>query len=371
MNNYPPLQLISRSEQSGREFISRKNQLISYGCRNLSNMTPEDYIDFFLSDDFYNPFSKHKYKDINLLLKANESQIFKDLGDVFSSFATEWRDLFLAPVIIEQWSKYKQVYKPDTDFADALLHTSKLEITKSMVEHLPCTCFYIDVSDGNQFGSIVGIFMYIKYSKQRNDLNIACYMLTDDMIYFSFYTGGKFNNKNILMVDFDHMTDADYIVWNPIFLSNDLITSDEISTKNINISRKTVALFSLQLMVYLSIEKPDISESDLTKNTYKPKAKSAKIRNKWSEVHIEDVGVKYGSKFRKQVNEIKQYNSANTNTAKRKSPIPHFRCAHWHKYLVGKGRKEIRVNWIEPVFVGNSDTSTVIIHKVEQEETYE
>lgn len=53
------------------------------------------------------------------------------------------------------------------------------------------------------------------------------------------------------------------------------------------------------------------------------------------------------------------------NRKPRKSPVPHFRRAHWQVYWVGKGRKEREVKWLEPIFVGFGDTAKdVVIHMV-------
>lgn len=43
-----------------------------------------------------------------------------------------------------------------------------------------------------------------------------------------------------------------------------------------------------------------------------------------------------------------------------------MRRAHWHHYWVGKGRTELILKWIEPVFVGSGEVSAVK-HRVEQE----
>ncbi|NEZ64819.1 hypothetical protein D0962_18845 [Leptolyngbyaceae cyanobacterium CCMR0082] len=37
----------------------------------------------------------------------------------------------------------------------------------------------------------------------------------------------------------------------------------------------------------------------------------------------------------------------------RASPVTHWRRGHWHKYKVGQGRKEEKLNWIEPVLVNS------------------
>ena len=140
------------------------------------------------------------------------------------------------------------------------------------------------------------------------------------------------------------------------------------------LNREEIYLFTLQMISYLSLEKPQITESDLTKNSYKPRKAEDPIRNRWSEVTISDVGIRYGKTIRTKLEESESMESENSNTLNntepigehpaRRSPAPHFRSAHWHRYWVGEGRTELRVNWIEPTFVGDNVASNVVIHKV-------
>ena len=63
-----------------------------------------------------------------------------------------------------------------------------------MIEHLPCKLFYVDTSECDNFQGIAGIFIYVSHNKAKKTLDIVLYSLTNDLIYFSFYTGGKFDN---------------------------------------------------------------------------------------------------------------------------------------------------------------------------------
>ncbi len=74
-----------------------------------------------------------------------------------------------------------------------------------------------------------------------------------------------------------------------------------------------------------------------------------------------DVGVQYGKairvakrEYQKHVERFKKESAeqSDTKVTIRKPVRPHIRHAHWHKYLVGKGRKEAKYNWIAPVYVG-------------------
>lgn len=89
---------------------------------------------------------------------------------------------------------------------------------------------------------------------------------------------------------------------------------------------------------------------------------------------MQDVGIRYGAAVRTLLEEGQKKTvehkdtveiAGNPNSRPRKSPVPHFRRAHWQIYWVGKGRKEREVKWIEPVFVGFGDTAkNVVIHVV-------
>ena len=369
--DYPPLKLLAESKQPGREFISRKQQFMYAGCKNIDKMTSEDYIDYFLSDDFYNLRSTNKYTDISKILFMNEESMLEYAGITDElekgncDGVTEWRDIYLAPVLLEEWSKSKQIYKPDPIFADALLNTDKLDLSESMIKHLPYKYFYIDLSECKQFGAMAGVFVFIRYEEKKKRIAFSIYMLTNELVYFSYYSFGYFDNKGILKINFNEIKDHDYVMWSPAHLEDKV---DKLNKDGFKLNKKSILMFTFQIIAYLSIEEPQLTESVLTKNTYKPKNNNIRVKNKWSEVRIQDVGVRYGNEFRK--NTAKYINNSKTdnsdeNKSIRKSPIPHFRCAHWQRFWTGKGRTELRLKWIEPVFVGNG-TVDATIHRIKE-----
>ena len=66
---YAPLQLIANSDQPGREFESRRQQFIDYGL--VDDITEQEYIDFFLGEDFLNPNYTGRFRKINEVLMMN------------------------------------------------------------------------------------------------------------------------------------------------------------------------------------------------------------------------------------------------------------------------------------------------------------
>ncbi len=368
VKNFPPLVLLSKSQQPGREFSDRKKMFMSAGIRGADKFTVQSYIDVFLGQYFMNPFVKHPFMDMDRAFYQNIDMIMETTGTTreellcnnAEKLKTEVKDLYLAPVLIEEWSKSKMVYKPDPDFASALIKTQKLQITRDMLNHLPYNYFYIDLSDVGVFKPITGIFVFCNSIKRDNlDIgsNISIYLLTEGLVYFSHYYSGLYSDKGIIDVDISEEPTTGYEVWNPD--KEEVYTPDDFK-----IDRNQVSLFVLQLICYLSIEKPQVDVSDYTKNTYIRRTPSQKVRNKWNEVQIYDVGVTYGKEYRKAV---KEYNAQNNDLETRghhKSPIPHLRAAHWHRYWVGEGRTELKIKWIEPVFVGAKESKNVVVHKV-------
>ena len=370
IKQYPPLALLSKSEQPGREFADRKIQLMNIGITGADRLNAKSYIDMFLSDDFMNPNAKNRMmQDLNRAFFLNVPTISQFTGcskeELFADGAiklqTEIKDLYLAPVLIEEWSKSKQVYKPDPDFAKALLRTQKLQLTKDMMTHLPYDYFYVDLMDVEIFNPVVGVFVFINHNTflGKPAVSISIYLLTGELVYFSHYYSGYYNSKGIIDINFDEIPDVQYNVWN----REKEIVYDETE---FHVSRNAVSIFILQLLSYLSIEKPQIEESEHTKGTYVKKAPGSKIKNKWNEVQIFDVGVTYGKTYRKQMAEFEKWEYKEGDGRHHKSPVPHMRCAHWQRYWVGKGRTECKVNWIEPTFVGAKDSSNVVIHEVKE-----
>lgn len=68
-----------------------------------------------------------------------------------------------------------------------------------------------------------------------------------------------------------------------------------------------------------------------------------------------------------QKNKVQQYGVSGYNS--QNSKRPHIRKAHWERYHIGKGRKDIITKWKEPVFI-NGDYNDIIanIHVVTNKE---
>lgn len=283
---------------------------------------------------------------------------------------TELRDVLAHSLIVSEWAKNKQVFKLDKYFAQALIETKGLKLSRYQLEHLPCNCFYLDLSDIPQANPIHGVFVRVHI--EDNDCSIASYIILNDItspIFYSFYSNNSFNNED--MINFENTINlagsADYSYTLSFFDSKKNFDFDFSGTY----SRDDISRLMIQTICYLSSQEPDVEVSPITKTTYKP---SKTVKNTFSEVRQYDVGVRYGKVFSKQLKEakrqLKQSNNIVSETKGRKSPKPHFVSAHWSHFWTGKGRKNYEARWIQATFTGfkgnniKENNTDVVIHKV-------
>ena len=364
---YPPLALLS-GEKFPQNYLNNIKQYLAHAQKDTA-FTQDEFVRYVMSNRFILEWDEPWQKDLSMYCRQNTRAIQLIAGTDKFDPATEWRDILAMPLMLEDWARNKQVYKPDPDFAAALLRTKGLELTENIIKRLPCDSFYIDLSECN-FDPAVGAFIFTReIDPAEKDISVSVCLLTKEMVTFSFYLEFRFKNEKSVKLDNNEITEADYVTWNM-----PLKGMPNARFKDPAVTRKEVSVLALQLMCYLSIEKPQVTASPLTAKTYRPPAASSAVKNKWSEVEIHDVGITYGTAFRKTIRE-QQARTAQQETqgggehSHRKSPVPHFRCAHWHTYRVGKGRQETRVNWIEPTFIAGSQAQNITIHTVTDELT--
>ena len=306
------------------------------------------------------------FEGLDLFNKPNYGAI---MGEVF--------DLLLEPYLLDVWRKNKQVYKPDSDFCNALLKTENLTLTKDMLMHIPCNHFYIDLSECNLFLPISGIFVNVFFFDNSDKVNISFFLLSNELTTWSSYDVLNFDEEKEIQISQKQLEALSPDI-SVNYKSTDIVniqSFDDLVCVNIcenddksilgNLNRYEASFFVYQLLAYMVSHEPQIEDSPITKSTYKPPKNEVAIKNKFSEIQIKDVGIRFGKSFRQQQ---KKYQCTTILTKhlenKRKSPIPHFRSAHWQGYWVGKGRAEHIVKWIEPTFIGGGESNDVVIHKI-------
>lgn len=271
---------------------------------------------------------------------------------------------------IHKWSENKQVFKFDTDFLQELVKTEGLHVTVDMLNFLPCKTMYLDFSDCDYMKNIYGtsgIFVDIDTVSEENSWEVHT---------FSMINGMKFRGRTITLDNLEHDLTMKHDL---IQLTLAFVTLEH--GKEVAEERKQYAQFSiiiLQMLCYLASVEPDVRESEATKRTYRPRQPKAPVKNKFSEIQQHEVGVRFGTAFRKYTihrNSSEQAEHKGSGSSKR----PHYRNAHWSWYwynklddkgetiynVYGVPEKVKRQKWIEGTYVNQKyGESDVVIHKV-------
>lgn len=264
------------------------------------------------------------------------------------------------------WKYNKVVYEPDYDFSKELLCTNRLRVYPELIKHIPFNTFYLDFSKNDLF-EYAGFFVQVKVYETGairivtlpTEYNFSDIPIDEDKLNPTAYADvfwinpEKFSVENgMCYFDFDLYKD---LIW----------TVDSYKTQWFIGGVSNYRLFLLQFLMYLSSKEPDIIESPDTISTYRP---SSVLKNKYSEVQKWDIGCRYGEKIRCfNKNKMLQFKSNEYNN--QNSKRPHIRKAHWERYHIGKGRKEVVTKWKEPVFInGDYNDITANIHIVTNKE---
>lgn len=346
----------------------------------VDNLTYAEFKRFILSDDFMKPYDfKEDWKTkINAYFIANAHKYLKLMGhshetiiDIYKGksnidLRSETRDSIIMAPILSTWSANKQIFKPDATFTKQLLATDNLSIELDYFKHLPYNTFYLDLSESEDvFGNIHGVYVDVDFA-DSDIVTLTLYLLSNELIVYSVYSGYRLDKpKKVNTSIFENTVDLENSPY--------LVNKGTAPAKN-NINMRAIETMCLQIICYLNVAKPDIEDSPITKHTYKPN-KHATIKNKFSELRIQDVGIRIGNTITKKMKEASKQTvttsesniDSNQPKSDRKPVTPHMRCAHWHRFWHGSEKdntRRLELQWVEPTFVCGSGGSDAVIHPV-------
>lgn len=328
----------------------------------------------------------HKYPKIMDLIDSRNKYVTAEEGDKAARLdAIRDFDSFM---LMMSWGKNKKVYHFDRDFTNELIKTDDMRFTKDMFDFLPHKYMYIDISDNEELCKKIqakGFFVTVEKVSadwQENYIN-ECAEVPDYLKYcekWAFHICKvdelHFYHDLIFFPNTDKSIDAKEVMSKGVKQSK--IIRPVYSEEGVEYEEFDVALFTKLVqhtLTYLTSVDPDIRESELTKRTYKePSQIHRRPKDKFSEVQIWDVGVRYGDAFRKWKSEEPRYRSVSTGTGRKLRP--HSRRAHYNYYWYGKRNSEDRVLrrvWIDELFINVDKDKTedlpVVIHKVKNDKS--
>lgn len=400
---YFPLEIVetflkpvySQNDKSVFEAIQRVGEM---NGENIA-VDEESFIRYVLSPDFLTRKNK-AYEcvdnlavtfaaELPMMQSESRTEYIKGVAGL-KLLKTDLKDEMLSGLILEKWTKNKQVYKTDNTFTEALISTTKLSFALDDFKRLPCNTFWIDTSDCPLLSPVVGILVHVKVDGEL--AHLVSYQFTKEMLMFSGYTifhygkaedekldlpkGMSFSSDNkSIMIDinsFGFHFDNGLEYSQSFILKTD---NGDIPLENKD-NRKAVNLFTIQFLQYMISSNKDVVENKVTKGTYRKPKENSVPKNKFSEIQQYDVGYVFGEIFRQKIKTVFVKESkidediCTEEGLVKKEKItrrPHFVSAHWTHVWTGKGREVNEVRWIEPYFTGigkNESIPYATIHKV-------
>jgi len=284
-------------------------------------------------------------------------------------------------VNVSSWSNNKQVFKFDKDFLEELVRTENLSINENAWDYLPYTSFYVDISDSQELCRQLageGVFVTVRklpaekviWKEGQKPTETAYEVLLCKVDKKYFYT----DTITVPNANYDCTLDGGEetpIERHDIKREKDGRFSSIKTTTVVN--TKAYQTIIVQILNYLASVEPDISENAETKKTYRqPKQDNHSIvkttvQDKFSEIRKWDVGVRFGTAYRRWKAEEKSGVERGAN-GKHTGKRPHSRKAHWHHFWYGSGENKVcRPKWLNQTFI-NADKqeqagSPVTIHQ--------
>lgn len=359
--------------------------------------TVADLEDYTFDLFFFTPEYKGKFEKWNneIMYNTMVNKLFFPMYSMkdFDQRSTEWKDVLTTNIVLSTWMKFKMVYKIDNDFFHEIKQTENLITSKEMFDKLPFKCFFIDLTEVDNIANFKGAWVYITTDDihgNKDFYSVNIYMVqNDNFTFFTYYSWYKFTDEqqevewhsdDLPKSDFiartfvgedDLMTkDIRSLLNNPTDFTKDGLIDVTLDMRDEYDPRESIVISIFQIMSFIAIDASDVNENATTKSTYRPHKEGSKIKNKFSEVRMWDVGVQYGKAIRVAKREYKKHIERENDSveSKDRKPVrPHIRRAHWHKYHVGEGRKQTKTLWLAPVYVcGNGKEIPVTIREVKK-----
>jgi hypothetical protein len=263
--------------------------------------------------------------------------------------------------LVHFWGKNKQVFQFDKDFLDVLSDTETIKFVKDLYDHLPFKYFYMDFSANQEIcKQIQGEGVFVHLNKWGKEISGRWCDMYD--IHLCKVIGDMFYSDCLSVSNNDFETKME----NELFKTP---WSDIKDSGTVDIDRGLYRRLIFQCLTYLCSDLTDVRENPNTEKTYKPPKAGAKPKHKYSEVRKQDVGVRFGTSFRRWRTEHQKQDGEVHYTGRKNRP--HYRRAHWHTYRYGVGRTEKKVVWQHECAINmdlGTETDSVVVHKTRGEE---
>ncbi len=295
-------------------------------------------IDEIFSDKNTKWHKEYCYCPVGLALAYMQEYRATVPGDVLGVAADAGR-----MAVLSSWRHAKSVYRISDGLTAEFIKSinDDIQVTSDLLT-IPEYCIYIDTQKG--FADIDGLFVMFDDDHARGHKEL----------YIIPVQGGEMVTAMYLVIPEEPELLSMILGKSWIEAHEDLERYRKIHTgismedeeNYFKVSRKIIR-YVINVLMYLSAVNAEVkfvnSKSLRTHGKAKDTIKGVKRYS---------VGEKLGVRLKKFRNHVVRYETDREESGgTHKSPIMHIRRAHYHTYLVGKGRKDRRVKWLPPIVV--------------------
>ena len=276
-----------------------------------------------------------------------------------------------AVAALAPWRLSKEIYVIDPEMQELLFgQADDLRLDPEILLHLPCQCFYI------QFGTPLrvsgddydGVFVHLESDVHTEDRELRLLYLQDrDGFCVPFGLPIHLDYETI-EEGLQHTDEEAYRnIENELPDKKEKIRRIQIGAEN----REEFVLAlkcTLQIVLYLCAQNAEVEPDP--KQRPRPQRKDD-IKDRYSEVHKWNVGVRIGSAVRAYKKSEAQSSVKGKTSGTHASLRPHMRRGHWHNFWMGPRndptQRRLVLKWVAPTFINIAfgEDAPVTIHHVE------
>lgn len=371
MTEYCPLFIAKQTDRTGK--LSR----IFREINDEFDENDKDFIEFMLSEDFLTDEIDdkfEKFKNMNSWIMLSQIKLMKAfyetqdiIGErtdiikkIFPAIRSknEVRSSLLINNVINSWAENKQCFRPTYHAIEQLLDFNEITISKEDVCNMAIKSLYTDVTKMTSSGPMIATGRlngtFVKLFEFDDYLVIMIYGIIMDEEDFGALPAitirCDYDKDNLIKINSKDMMNLtnwkkDFDQW-----------GDEYYDKRNSITNEDVVKLAVSIMFHEKLNGVILTDSEETKNTYRPRNKCSKVRNKFSELRIVDMDIVVEDKPKEESEKPKKEEKktpkqptkktkAKPKMKKKSKPTQ----GHWAKYWCGTGEdRHIERRWIEP-----------------------
>lgn len=280
---------------------------------------------------------------------------------------------------LASWRVSKEIFVMDPDIEQILSEQTDVNVDSEILMKLPYYCFYIKTNhlslDNRK--ELDGFFVSLEYDLRDSSGELRINFLYRDLTFIEIPLLLKYKTLEETI---------DYLLALTVEESRVKKTpGKEEELKGYFTELRKTMVSALQMVLYILSINSDIEENPVQKKIYRRSVSSKedsaahKIKDKYAEVRMWDVGYRIGASVR--ANRQKREGSISGHSGSHSSKRPHLRRGHWHNFWVGprtskegnrdgrEAERKLVLRWIPPTFIGGgkikgSEEMPVVYHEV-------